>query len=55
MTITIKLKDQDEYLRLPKDEAEQLVRKGKARFADRSEWKRWRKTQNEQNEPRINS
>lgn len=41
MTVTVKLKQKDEYLRLPKEEAEDLVRTGKARFADKAEWRRW--------------
>lgn len=41
MAVTVKLKNKNQYLRLPKSEAEKLVKSGKARFADRSEWRRW--------------
>ncbi len=49
MAITVKLKKTDKYLRLPREEAKLLVKKGKARFADKAEWKRWQQKQQQIN------
>lgn len=47
MAKTIRLKKTGEYARLPNAEAEELVRKGKARFADKNEWRRYLKKKND--------
>jgi len=41
MAVTVKLKKKDILLRVTKSEADALVESGKARFADKNEWRRW--------------
>ena len=40
---TIKYRKTGELARIDDDEADKLVRKGKARYADRNEWRRWQR------------
>jgi len=42
---TIKYRKTGELARIDDAEADKLVRKGKARYADRNEWRRWQQKQ----------